>query len=96
MDIDLDKIVARFVSIFQKMDEEGLKRAVHQLCLTLIPHERRQIVQEVADLFERLRDTLQKEYADINLQRIESTTANQYEYSSGGAAVSTYADASTV
>ena len=53
------------------MDEEGLKRAVHQLCLTLIPHERRQIVQEVADLFERLRDTLQKEYADINLQRIE-------------------------
>ena len=71
VDIDLDKIVARFVSIFQKMDEEGLKRAVHQLCLTLIPHERRQIVQEVADLFERLRDTLQKEYADINLQRIE-------------------------
>ena len=49
VDIDLDKIVARFVSIFQKMDEEGLKRAVHQLCLTLIPHERRQIVQEVAD-----------------------------------------------
>ena len=71
VDIDLDKIVARFVSIFQKMDEEGLKRAVHQLCLTLIPHERRQIVQEVADLFERLRDTLQKEYADIDLQRIE-------------------------
>ena len=62
-DIDLDKIVAQFVSIFQKMDEEGLKKAVHQLCLTLIPHERKQIVQEVADLFEKLRDTLQREYA---------------------------------
>ena len=69
-DIDLDKIVAQFVSIFQKMDEEGLKKAVHQLCLTLIPHERKQIVQEVADLFEKLRDTLQREYAHIDLQKI--------------------------
>ena len=70
-DIGLDKIVAQFLIIFQKMDEEGLKKAVHQLCLTLIPHERAQIVQEVSALFAKLRSALQEEYVHIDLQGIE-------------------------
>lgn len=70
-DIDMDKIVAQFTAIFQKMDEEGLKKSIHQLCLSLIPHERKQIMKEVASLFEKLRDALQREYADIDLQGIE-------------------------
>lgn len=68
---DVHQLCDAFLPIFQKMDEEGLKRETAQLALRLMQKDKDQIQIEVAQFFEELKQRAHEEYPDANLIALE-------------------------
>lgn len=64
--LDMEAWAKTFFQIMQRMDEEGLKKAMHQMTLRLLPQTKEQITEAVKQLFHTLQDLLQEEYPQLH------------------------------
>lgn len=72
-DLHMQHYVDRFLQVFAKMDEEGLKKILNQLGLQLIPLDSKQILHCVSELFIALKEKVQVDYPLAGIQELEIT-----------------------
>lgn len=70
-DLNMERYIERFLQIFTKMDEEGLKKVLSQLGLQLIPLDKEQILTCVSELFTNLKEKVQEEYPLAGIQEMD-------------------------
>lgn len=64
---DVNQLCEAFLPIFQKMDEEGLKREITQLALRFMQKDKDQIQEEVPAFLEELKERANAEYPAADL-----------------------------